>query len=389
MNKQLVSFLIICTVLLACCADAKAASITGPEELWPYKVKLSTGWKYGYLLPRSGEWVIKPTFTDARAFNENGLAFVQLDGYYGLIDLSGKMVDKRRFKLVEPLQGGMAKVLTEKGWGILSDKGVMVIPPPLADNSGGFHDGLIRIMTGNQYGFMDKLGQTAIAPRSYENLPEFAEGLAAVKANGKWGYMDKTGLLVIAQQYDGGDSFQEGLAAVQLNHKWGLIDRQGNVIIEPLYDHIQAALSVKIVVAHGRYGLLDAAGQVILPLKYDDIILKIDPSYATSVLRVRGGDKYGYLNAAGQWLYRPTTAFRGDEVIASQQKLLLWAGYVYDMNGKKLNNYMNHLQDGYSLLESNRHEASQFFRAALTINPGDEAALWALMQASIVQPDGM
>ena len=334
--------------------------------------------------------MIKPTFTNALAFNENGLAFVQQDGYYGLINLSGKMVVKPRFKLVEPLQGGMAKVLTDKGWGILSDKGVMVIPPPLADNSGVFRDGLIRIMTGNQYGFMDKAGQTAIAPRTFENLPEFAEGLAAVMVDGKWGYMDKTGQLVIAPQYAGGDSFQEGLAAVQLKQKWGLIDRQGNVIIEPLYDHIQAALGVKIVVAHGRYGLLDAAGQVILPLEYDDIILKIDPQYATSVLRVRDGDKYGYLNAAGQWLYRPTAAFRGDEVIASQQKLLLWAGYVYDMNGKKLNNYMNHLQDGYSLLENNRYEeASQFFRAALAINPGDEAALWALMQASIVQPDGM
>lgn len=62
---------------------------------------------------------------------------------------------------------------------------------------------------------------------------------------------------------------------------------------------------------------------------------------------------------------------------------MVWEeGYIYDADGNRLDHYANHMLDGYKHLASQSYpEAAASFRAALRINPGDEAALYGLKLA--------
>ncbi|HWQ61358.1 MAG TPA: WG repeat-containing protein, partial [Negativicutes bacterium] len=155
-------------------------------------------------------------------------------------------------------------------------------------------------------------------------------------------FVDKTGNY-ITPWFDGAWEFQDGIAKVRVEGKVGFIDTTGKMVIEPQFEDASW---------HCQNGI---------------------------VYVMRDGKK-GYRDKEGRWLAQPVFGWYSDYL--PRHKVVLDKGYIYDGDGNKLDHYANHMKDGYKHLSSQSYpEAAASFRAALRINPGDEAALYGLTLA--------
>jgi hypothetical protein len=111
---------------------------------------------------KSGNFVFTP-FTRAYSFSE-GLAAVEIDGKFGFIDTSGRVVIEPKFEDLPDMY---------------------------------FSDGLAKVKLEGKYGYIDRTGAIVIEPKAeYEFASAFKNGLAQLTLNGNYMYFDKTGKVV-------------------------------------------------------------------------------------------------------------------------------------------------------------------------------------------------
>ena len=132
----------------------------------------------------------------------------------GFINKSGDFIIKPQFVEAKDFKEGMAAVKQNGRWGFVNRKGQIVVKPQYSEVY-DFSEGLARIYSKNKYGFIDKSGKEIIPP-VYDNAGDFHEGLAAVNKDGLWGYIDKTGKFIIKPKFHYARRFSEGLATVDV-----------------------------------------------------------------------------------------------------------------------------------------------------------------------------
>jgi hypothetical protein len=131
-----------------------------------------------------------------------------IEGKYGYIDRSGKMVIPPKFGSADPFSEGLAMVQLDSA--------------------------------GNKWGYIDKSGKVVISGKEFDLARGFSEGLAVVRGkNDKYGYIDKTGKFVIPPQFFRAGDFSEGLAAVEpANASWpgnlAYINQRGQIVIKTM-----------------------------------------------------------------------------------------------------------------------------------------------------------
>jgi len=217
--------------------------------------------------PKAGSFRTTPLTDDkydnATDFSE-GMAAVKVNGKWGFIDTTGKMVIAPQFNPSQPqfnahFSEGLVAVNTTSGliagketndpgstrWGFADKSGKIVIPikyeanyysPPhfsegLAVISGRFIGTTIATFgLHSKYGFIDKTGKLVI-PQNYDDASDFYEGLASVKVGEKYGFIDKTGKMVIPPTYDKPSYFKDGIAIVEINHLGYAIDKQNKRLL--------------------------------------------------------------------------------------------------------------------------------------------------------------
>lgn len=162
---------------------------------------------------------------------QEGLATVAVEGRYGYIDRTGKVVIRPAFEFACPFSEGRAMVCVGGRVGYIDTSGNLAIPCRY-EVGGGFQEGLAAVRSEGRWGFIDKGGRWIIAAR-YDDLgiPCFYEGLAPVAQNGKWGYIGHDGEWMIAPRYDVAGFFVGDRAPVMLGRRWGYIDRTGTMVI--------------------------------------------------------------------------------------------------------------------------------------------------------------
>lgn len=134
----------------------------------PSDIALSSG--SGYFL--------SPAYTDWATFSE-GLAPLAVDGKFGFINNSGRLVIPAKFEQASPVRNGIA-IVKQNG----------------------------------KFGYIDRTGKILVAPQFERALP-FSEGLAAVAIEqNKWGYINSSGNFVIQPKYYEAKSFVDGVACV-------------------------------------------------------------------------------------------------------------------------------------------------------------------------------
>ncbi|MGC1620277.1 MAG: WG repeat-containing protein [Candidatus Acidiferrum sp.] len=185
---------------------------------------------------------------------------IRVDGKFGYMDRTGKIVVTPQFQRAWDFHDGMARVdSATQGRGIIDSAGKPIFLPQFSW-IGNFSEGLAQVTVWDgsvKEGYIDTTGILVIPttwafygyPTSDLMMPawwrrdrnsDFSEGLAAVRAdNGKLGYIDKTGKVVIPPQFLYARPFSEGLAAVANDQfAFGYIDAHGNVVIPLMYQNV-------------------------------------------------------------------------------------------------------------------------------------------------------
>ncbi|HKO97012.1 MAG TPA: WG repeat-containing protein [Pyrinomonadaceae bacterium] len=160
--------------------------------------------RWGFI-DKQGNHIVKPTYNEVGDFSE-GLAGVKLkNGRLGFIDSSGKLVMSTRYRF--PIDAGLFKPSARWGfrceagvsldgaylpafaeglypvavngkWGFIDKTAKMVVAPRF-DAVAPFKDGIAAIRIGRQYNFIDTRGKY-IFRRSYPFVSSFRNGLALV-----------------------------------------------------------------------------------------------------------------------------------------------------------------------------------------------------------------
>ena len=86
---------------------------------------------------------------------------------------------------------GLAWVKMNGKWGLIDKSGREVIPCKY-DYAMVFSEGLAQVKMNGKWGYIDKSGREVI-PCKYDDVWNFSEGLAMVQMNGKYGYINKEG----------------------------------------------------------------------------------------------------------------------------------------------------------------------------------------------------
>ncbi|RMG77636.1 MAG: WG repeat-containing protein [Bacteroidetes bacterium] len=287
------------------------------------------------LINQSGEYIVRPKYLNISTFNADGLAIVAYGSgqtRYGLMNIHGEIITTYHFREIFPFKEGLARVKLKDYYGFINKAGTLVIPAKF-DQAGDFSEGLAYAKVNGKFGYIDPAGDFVIPPR-FSKCMDFEDGRAVVfYGYKKGGLIDREGRFLIqpginrmvefsegrglvrksdsrfyyiteqAQMYDGyyqdAGKFQNGVAVVKENGRWGIINQKGIKIIPPKYDHIEqfeggfAKVQIK-----GFTGLTNLRGELIIQPDYEYI------RYAgEGVFRVEQGDKIGYFNTEGDWIW--------------------------------------------------------------------------------------
>ncbi len=290
---------------------------------------------------REGGIVIPPQFHNTGSFHR-GLAAVEVehepsptdlsprdDTRWGYIDKTGRFVIPPKFREVSRFPGGPMFVVFP------GDSDKYAVDGQLRAVNGPFmwvdawtwpSDGRCRVTIpdgpgGRLYGVIGEDGQYLIEPE-FEILCPLFEGLAVA---GEWdgqggqrlGYVDEAGEYVIPIQFEKARRFSEGLAPVRLNGRWVYIDRTGQVALDPPHENIArlegfhnglATANVggtehpKGFVEGGKWGYIDRTGAWVIPPRFDSATCFDEHSVAAVWI----GDKRGYINRQGAYIWVPT-----------------------------------------------------------------------------------
>lgn len=346
-------------------------------------------------------WALVQTFVgqhtgfqfDAALPFRSGIARVQLDGRWGLVDTNAYVMAQPRHAWLQPTARPDFYIGTadDGRQGVLSTDGRWLIAPefhfvfetgpgvfevgmrqrdkatrqlnPVSAFVNPFGNVLLERLYGlttpveaNMYSLRDgpfwRLYDQNLAPvqatRYYQFKP-FSEGLAAAERLLEWGYLDRDGRWIIEPQFQDARPFREGTAPVKKAGQWGYIDRQANWVLEPAYED---ALAFQGPLAparqNGRWGLIDSSGSFILEPTYDEIrpagegawhVLHSRRSYRLSdsgVLKPYVERTYGLADSTGKLMLPPVyewlSAVRGGRVAYRKESSEQLLG-LYDFEG--------------------------------------------------------
>lgn len=261
----------------------------------------------------NGEVVLSIGYGVTTNFGKNGLAVVERNGRFEIINDSGECLATKEYgelsntlSGVEYAKNGLSSYygdyINEK-MGYMNEKGETVISPKflvaMDFNDNGL--ALARVSRSDKYGYIDETGEFVIAPQFDEASYIFANnGTACVKLNGKYGFISETGNIVIDPQFDMAYTFSDsGIARVEIDDKYGYISEQGELIIPAQFDAAGdfSASGYAAVMIDGKYGFINESGEIVIDPIYDVAKMFSDNGLAY----VAVGEKCGFINTNGEY----------------------------------------------------------------------------------------
>jgi hypothetical protein len=290
--------------------------------------------KYG-LIDTEGKYVLRPKYLKIYEFGPAGFAKVSFGNdriRYGLIDHSGNLITDSGYRDIRPFREGFAAVKVRDSYGFINTQGQLVVPAIYSKVS-DFQEGRAAVTIQGDCGYIDITGREVVEV-NFTKCLDFVDGKAVVyQGYRRAGLIDAQGEMLIepsinrlysfsegrglvrdpvdgiyyiteeGRMYDGyydmAGEFQYGVAVVQENGRWGVINHQGIKLVRPKYDQIEGFENgyAKVRI-RGLNGLTNLQGEFIVQPDYEYI------SYAgEGLFRVEKGDKVGYFDTNGNWVW--------------------------------------------------------------------------------------
>lgn len=286
--------------------------------------------KYGYI-NKSGRIVVKPQYDDAKNFSE-GLALILVNGKWGYINNTGTLTIKPQFDIANSFSEGLAAAGYEKykdGYpysvGYINKFGKFVIKPErMGSYIYDFKDGVVAILSYSlNCGFMDKTGKVIVNPEKlgYSNILDgtcvsFSDGLLTVQYNNGYGYINKQGKLVIKtkaylpKEREDEDvmpigDFYHGIASIEYGNKEVYINKKGAIVKNPPLDIVCELTNLE--------GCSEGLALKYINDKYvytdqtGKIVINqqfdIAEPFKNGLASVEIGNKYGYIDRNGKFVW--------------------------------------------------------------------------------------
>lgn len=273
------------------------------------------------------------------------LYFVKVDGQFGYVDRTGKIVVSPQFRQVSSYgREAFAGLQTNGELFILDASGATIAKVRHIDGfHGGFSDGLLCVKSAEKYGFIDAYGKILIDFKFF-SPSQFVLGKAIVQDSGRFGVIDTTGSWVLEPSFEyivdiherstsfcvrvseeqykvidfsGQEATDRVFGALHSECEnvvpfrrvgevaWGWLDLVTHEEVEPKYTEVglcsQATIPFQL---NGKWGIAKTDGAIKLPACYDFLgpISSERRRFCTGASKygaLRGG-KYGYLNGDSQ-----------------------------------------------------------------------------------------
>lgn len=250
--------------------------------LFPAPVRTMKGTVWGYI-DKKGDFAIRPVFQNAMDFQGNGLAVVEVNNQYGIINEFGKFIVQPAYWSISDFEEGRAIVMNDKGSFVMNEQGKLLTSKPY-NYIGTYRESRAVFSTTKNntylYGYLDLNGNEIIPPQ-YSTANDFqnksaivqtpdriyklidpsgkviqtykypfvgmkGDGLLAFKEqdnyDAKYGVMTLAGEVILPPTYSGIQPFQNGIAVVNISedvtNKFGVINKEGRYVIKPIYNDI-------------------------------------------------------------------------------------------------------------------------------------------------------
>lgn len=231
----------------------------------------------GYVEKTSREDRIPQRFEVAHPFSE-GLAAVRIEGLYGFIDKTGKIVIAPRFQNAGIFAGEYAEVRLDNASGIINRSGELVISPRFKR---------IIPFTGDIF-IAEPLRDKQQNPSRDERLPAFTDlsSFTSMKGAGLFhvrrGWLSDQNLKFARFDKPERGLIWAGKSVGMHENLWGLLRSDGTWLVSPRYQHVQQLMETHALVAampndiapsqqrrdDQRWGAVDRNGKLVVPLKF-------------------------------------------------------------------------------------------------------------------------
>ncbi|MEL6133636.1 MAG: WG repeat-containing protein, partial [Bacteroidota bacterium] len=234
---------------------------------------------------------------------------VRQQGYWGFMDLEGKLKVEPAFSKVNTFHEGLAAVRTGKGWGYIRTDGSWAIKPQFL-RTYDFQDSIALVKYRYRYGFIKPDGSYLIKPIFKRAMP-MIEGQAIARKNKTYGIIGQDGKWIVKPRYSRikrvGDHY-----LIRRNGKMGFLNRAGEESLPPKYAYIGRAdtlLGCARIKSGKGWGMIDSTRNLIVPAEYTHV-----SNMDQGVCLVREGLLYGAYSWEGKELLLPqyTSIRKGD-----------------------------------------------------------------------------
>jgi TonB family protein len=326
----------------------------------PFKGRFARITADGYfgLIDSTGK-IVLPVQYDFISDFEVGSAVIKLDGKQGLIDKQGNIIIPVKYDYVEPFYHGAAVVGLYNKYALMNAKGEEITPFKY-DEMTGSKQGIFEAKYEWLPYVLDSLGREIELPADAFNVWEIypngiilldtEHGFMFIHSNGR--ELTKVNKIVnlYAKLYSSEklilDCLSPNLFSIRLDSdKMGLIDSLGNELLTFEYNDIKNFSSTGLILEkNGKCTLVDYEFKTILPYKYDQLeVFERDyynieygsrVRYNDSLLLASVGGKRGIINTTGKIkvpiIYDDLSVLENGLIIASKNDM---QGLV-DINGE-------------------------------------------------------
>jgi hypothetical protein len=260
-------------------------------------------------------------------FFENGVAKISKDGYFGLIDTTGKIIVDVKYDKIKEIDSKLIRVVLNGKLMFIEIGNKNIFNPDYYIYP--FHEGIAKFTEdGKTYGFINESGK--VISYTANNFKDFVGGIAEARYGDITTLMDKTGhtesfetfitwsssnmlnkkparrqgIVIIPIKEDMQEkyyyvnekfeklsnlhfncvsNFANGYASVNYNGTWYIIDTNGK-LLETEYKSIVAAENGTFIATNknNQVGVIDYKGNVIIPFNFGQVKYLFDDLYAVN-----------------------------------------------------------------------------------------------------------